>query len=524
RIRTIWKNGEVSWINATALQDQNPWIFVKYVKDRHLLHHPDFKWVHTYIKNSPYVINSARQAQKRLKDSSASKFKFGVEVPRNAAHALKLDEINGDHLWQEATDSEIGSINKFKTFRVLKKGESIPPGYRRIPYHLIFDVKFDGRRKCRLVAGGHRTPDVPPEEVYSGVVSMDTIRMVFVLSAMNNLDVCAADISTAFLYGKTREKVYVDAGPEFGELAGRIMIIDKGLYGLKSSAARFHEHLSAKLRSMGFRPSKADHDLWLRSAGDHYEYVATYVDDILAFSRDPMHIINEIKKDYMLKGVGIPEYYLGGNFHTTKDIDNTKEVGHDEKDKHLSYQWLKHNIKTAFSAQTYIHTSIERLERMIGKEFALHNTPMSEAAHPELDDSALLNAEDHSKFRSLVGCANWLITLGRFDIAYAVNSLSRFSMQPRQGYLKAMIKVFGYLKKFYKGKILIDPNYPDHAKFQTPEYDQWQEFYPDAQELVPDKSETPPFKGKPVRITVYKDADHAHDVLTRRSVSGILLF
>ena len=82
---------------------------------------------------------------------------------------------------------------------MLKKGESILPGYKRIPYHMIFYVKFDGRYKCRLVAGGHRTPDVPPEEVYSGVVSMDTIRMVFVLSAMNNLDVCAADISTSYV-------------------------------------------------------------------------------------------------------------------------------------------------------------------------------------------------------------------------------------------------------------------------------------------------------------------------------------
>ena len=82
------------------------------------------------------------------------------------------------------------------------------------------------------------------------------------------------------------------------------MIIDKGLYGLKASSARFHESLSAKLRSMGFIPSKADFDLWIRPKGDHYEYVATYVDDILAFSRDPMSIIEEIRKDYMLKGVG----------------------------------------------------------------------------------------------------------------------------------------------------------------------------------------------------------------------------
>ena len=66
--------------------------------------------------------------------------------------------------------------------------------------------------------------------------------------------------------------------------------------------------------------------------------------------------------------------------------------------------------------------------------FPLQNSSMSESAHPELDDSELLNSEDHSKFRSLIRCTNWLVTLGRFDIACAVNACSRFSMAPRQGH------------------------------------------------------------------------------------------
>ena len=109
--------------------------------------------------------------------------------------------------------------------------------------------------------GGHKTPDVAPEEAYSGVVSMKTIRIVFILAALNNLQECAADISTAYMYGKTREKVYIIAGKEFGDHQGQRMIIDKRLYGLKTSAARFHESLSSKLRKMGFHPSKADVDL-----------------------------------------------------------------------------------------------------------------------------------------------------------------------------------------------------------------------------------------------------------------------
>ena len=56
------------------------------------------------------------------------------------------------------------------------------------------------------------------------------------------------------------------------------------------------------------------------------------------------------------------------------------------------------------------------------KLFPTYNSPMAEAAHPELDGSPLDNAEEHTKFRSLVGCVNWLVTLGRFDIAYAVNA------------------------------------------------------------------------------------------------------
>src|SRR5210317_2635232 len=89
--------------------------------------------------------------------------------------------------------------------------------YIRKPYHFVYDVKFNLRRKAQLVMGGHRTPDVPDVEVCSGIVSMETIRTAFMLAATNNLQVCAADVSTVFLYGKTREKVYIVAGEEFGE-------------------------------------------------------------------------------------------------------------------------------------------------------------------------------------------------------------------------------------------------------------------------------------------------------------------
>jgi hypothetical protein len=63
----------------------------------------------------------------------------------------------------------------------------------------------------------------------------------------NNLKVMAADIGNPYLHAKTNEKLYTILSEEYGSLAGKVLIIDKGLYGLRSSGARFHEHLSGML-------------------------------------------------------------------------------------------------------------------------------------------------------------------------------------------------------------------------------------------------------------------------------------
>ena len=133
-----------------------------------------------------------------------------------------MDTLHNSNPWKQATDKALKSLNDFKTFRALAEGGKLPEGYIQIPYHFVYDVKFDQRRKARLVMGGHKTPDVPDVEVYSGVVSIETIRTAFVIAARNHLEVCAADISTAFLYGKTPDKVYIVAGEEFGEDVGKI--------------------------------------------------------------------------------------------------------------------------------------------------------------------------------------------------------------------------------------------------------------------------------------------------------------
>jgi hypothetical protein len=77
---------------------------------------------------------------------------------------------------------------------------------------------------------------------------MDTIKIGFFLGELYGLSCCACDVGNAFVYGNTKEKVYITAGPEFGTS----FIINNSLYGLKSSAARFHEHLAESSLRIGF--------------------------------------------------------------------------------------------------------------------------------------------------------------------------------------------------------------------------------------------------------------------------------
>src|SRR5688572_14856877 len=344
--------------------------------------------------------------------------------------------------------------------------------------------------------------DPPDEEIFSGVVSMETVRICFTIAKMNDLEVCAGDIGNAYLYGKTKEKVYVIAGPEFGdELKGKTLIIHKALYGLKSSSAWFHEHLSATL---GYKPSKADYDLWMKHVGDHYEYIARYVDDVIVFSKDPMSVIEELKRIYVMKDIGKPCYYLGG------DVIE------------LGPEWEREGISECFSAETYIHNAIPRLAKSCGiTEFKHTRMSFAEEYHAELDESDLLSPHQISVYKSLLGSANWIITLGRFDIAYATNTLSRYSMVPREGHMIALQRVFGYLKQNAKGRLMIDINSPTVRDIiDTNVEPDWTEFYPDAAENLP--SERPEPLGNLCTITTYVDADHARDQVTRRSVTGIV--
>ena len=74
-------------------------------------------------------------------------------------------------------------------------------------------------------------------------------------------------------------------------------------------------------------------------------------------------------------------------------------------------------------------------------------SPLEKGDHPELDKSELLDRKGIEQYQSLLGSLQWAISLGCFDIAIAVMSMSSFHAAPSLGHLNWLRSIYGYLTR-----------------------------------------------------------------------------
>ena len=226
---------------------------------------------------------------------------------------------------------------------------------------------------------------------------------------------------------------------------------------------------------MGFKPSRADPDIWMKSSkdGSHYEYIAVYVDDLAICMKDPKSFCDTLKEKYKLKlkGVGPINYHLGCGY--TRDEDGTLVA----------------------DPRKYVEKILESYEKPLEKN----------QRRPR-----------HLWWEETI----WLSGLGRFDIAVHVMTMSRFRQQPRIGHLERLKKIVGYLANFPHGALRFRLHEPDYSNLPHKEYDWQRTVYGGAKEEIP--HDIPEPKGKHVTTTTYVDANLHHDQVTGKAVTACL--
>ena len=113
----------------------------------------------------------------------------------------------------------------------------------------------------------------------------------------------------------------------------------------------------------------------------------------------------------------------------------------------------------------------------------------------------------------------WAVELGQINITAEVSMLAAYSAAPRIGHFNAMLHIFAFLKLHPRCRMVFDNSY---VPIQTSSDENFLEFYPNAQEEIPPNA--PEERGKAVQMIAFSDSDHAGDLLTRRSRTGVLIF
>ena len=445
-------------------------------------------------------LNMRRISRNKRVTKQKKRTKYGISVPNSVKEALELDIINKNTLWGDAMVKEMMALEKAKVFTYFPPNHKMGAEYQFCPLRMIFDVKQeDLRRKARMVAGGH-VINATMYESYASVVQIRTIRLLETIAMNEDLKFMTGDIGNAFVQAFTNEKVYSIAGQEFGKKKGCTIVIKKALYGLSTSARQWNLTLGDSIRGMGFSPTRSDPDLWMKMAndGDHYEYIATYVDDLIIISKNPEKYMDTIKKIYPVRNEEeSPTYYLGNNLQ------------------------VRENRTIKVSSEKYILEILRKHEATHG-QLRKEKVPSVPNDHPEEDDSPYLNSDGITEFQSIIGVCQWIQIAGRFDITFAVSSLSRFASNPREGHLNRAYKIFGYLKKYPKRGYVINPQEPIlNMKYEdlVPDFgNQYKDFVEEEDKKVPES------KMKELPITIFVDANHGHDKRTGKSISGIIVF
>ena len=214
-------------------------------------------------------IRVRRVSRNKRMENKVNRIKFGIKVPNSVREALIFDNDNQNTLWSDAIKKEMTALDNAKVFEYLPGHVKIPKHYQYAPLRVIFDIKQeDLRRKARLVAGGH-VVDSSMYESYSSVVQTMMVRLLQTVALKHDLKIVTGDIGNAFVQAMTKEKIWSKAGPEFGKRQGCKIIIKKALYGLATSARQWNLKLGDSFKALGFKPSRADTDLWLKESAEH---------------------------------------------------------------------------------------------------------------------------------------------------------------------------------------------------------------------------------------------------------------
>ena len=404
-----------------------------------------------------------------------------VHINQDEKELLLMKTLENPQLWQHsefpekeekaAMTKEMKSMQHFGVFEEVDV-DKVPAELldKAISTRWVKVRKTDGTLRTRLVVRGYTQEVADKDETFASTPSLTTLRLLLTLAVAKGWSVSTGDISTAFLHANVEGDFYVIPPLEFYPEGKTLWRLRKALYGLKHSPKLWQSHFASVMEKNNFRRMKSDPNLYVHDT--RQLYVLAYVDDLMFFGSevDVSALVQDLQKDLLLKMTGTLNenqsvIFLGRNLRRTSTF-----------------------ISVGMSP-AYIDNMLE----LYGlKQCRSSLAPGTDTLRKQLD-SEPLSAEDHKRFRRVVGQLLWFSSV-RPDIMFATKELSRGLSSPTSQHESKAKHLLRYLSG-------------------TRDF---------AQRLQPTLSLSPQHKAIDVNIFVDSDWAGCHD--TRRSTSGVSLF
>jgi hypothetical protein len=206
------------------------------------------------------MLLAAKTIRKILK-MQESLFKYGTYVPRNDKEADRSPE---SIRWKSGRRLEWIRLKVAKTFESHWTWETIQkkfPDYRKDEIgnmFYIYDYKYSGEHRVRLVFNGARQSPNTYTETYAPTVRAESVRLFHVYAVEYGFTINQFDVPQAFLRSDADCDIFVYPPRGDIEFPGQILKLSKMLYGSKQAAALWYKLLDTFLKSIGFVSSYFD--------------------------------------------------------------------------------------------------------------------------------------------------------------------------------------------------------------------------------------------------------------------------
>ncbi len=210
-----------------------------------------------------------------------------LEEPQNIEEALTCENSKE---WECAMQEEYDSLMTNNTWTLVP----LPGGRKLVSCKWVFKIKQGAneeveRYKARLVARGFtQTYGVDYNETFAPVAKFTSIRCIFALATLEDMEIHQMDMKTAFLNGELEDEIYMEQPQRFVHKGGEHLVckLHKSLYGLKQSPRAWNQKLDAFLKNIEFMKSEGDPSVYVAQVGDVKFFIVVYVDDLILVCND----------------------------------------------------------------------------------------------------------------------------------------------------------------------------------------------------------------------------------------------